>query len=60
MQTDQLNHLFHTFTDLMNSVGARHSSDWFLPNSFFSPTDDIINNINDSINDINNIIDDIN
>ena len=44
----------------MNSVGARHSSDWFLPNSFFSPTDDIINDINDSINDINNIIDDIN
>ena len=38
-QIGQLNRLFHTFTDLVNRVGAKQDIDWLVSNSLFSPTD---------------------
>ena len=38
MQIGQLNPLFHTFANSVNRIVTQQTSDWFMPNSQFSPT----------------------
>ena len=42
MQTGQLNPMFYTFADLVNRVVEGQTTDWSVPNSQFSPNDDLI------------------
>ena len=39
VQTGQLNLLFHIFANLVNRVVLQQNTDWLVPNSLFSPTE---------------------